>query len=699
MSSPLIRTPLTQGGTFYAFTSAAKDLTRTFNNDDLKFEFSKFALLNIPDVDTPVHKENYIQFNTIDGAIFNELNADDNVNLAESLQNYALNFEELLLNEDDYNPNLRRTVAERVFFKWLKELGAIRFKEAAATEKSPTVSTKRFVEESTIDSGLMRYQRVVEYLGNIDVINNVEKNGHTYTEIYINVPTKVGSTPVCLFEAISDDNYYETMALKGKDEYIDGRTISTVHPDGLSLNAFYDYDRAVSYTDPDANWMNAGTGSTNSYFTEPNSFEDTTNSEIVKKWADYQAVDPGVQPFTDITYLRSHLDGISIDYTPDDYYDIAVDPKLTNILEYNGSIKAKDFQFNAVLVYYDIYNASTPSDRVTNLYGVIFLDNMTPTTTGSYIQRLRKFKPNAITHLNGNSYGLKLNIKFDTSIDNVGIETIINDYSTFSMDLFIDASTQLQEAAKVLLETQSRFLDVINRVTELENLVFTNENVTELTARVNALEANLQNAQLALSDSTTLLDLIANNSDRINAIVNGSAPLQLQYNTDVIKSGAGVQVDKSTPNSIKINNTVQNYTLTQLYSDSDFLTEVNSLNPLDLNQTVSVSSYAELKQFTNYIRFYTQNTALSDVYLFIDDTNIKFKDGQTIRITWNTSFDIGSKTFYIYTDKQNRLGNGVYGKLIGVINGSEFLQIHQRPIIEIICVNDVTYEFDIDVVR
>jgi hypothetical protein len=697
MATPLIRTPLVTGGTFYAFTSAAKDLTKTFNNDDLKFEFSKFALLNLPDVNTPVHKENFVQFNAIDGAIFNELNADDNINLVESLQNYALNIESLILSDDDYDPNVRKTVAERVFFKWLKELGAIRFREATATEKSPTISGKRFVEEDTIDSGTRRYEKVVQYMGNIDVINNVEKNGHTYTEIYINVPTKVGNTPVCLFESLSDANYYASMGLKGQTELIDGRTSTTIHPDGLSLNAFYDYERAVEYTDPDANWPDAGTGAINTYFTEPDTFEDATSTEITKYYADYAAVDSGITPFTDLTYMRSSLDGIGLDYNAGDYYDIATDPNLTNILEYNSNIKSKDFQFNAILVYYDIYNTSTPTDRATNLYGIIFLDNLTPTSTGSYIQRLRKFKPNSITKLNGNSYGLKLNIKFDTSVDNVGIETIINDYSTFSMDLFIDASTQLQEAAKVLLETQSRFLDVIDRVTDLENLVFTNENVTELKARVNGLEANIQNAQLALNDSTTVLDLIANNSDRINKIVNGDTPLELQYNTDVLKSGAGTLLDKSTPNSIKVNNTVQQYKISQLYKEDSSINMVNNSNKLDLNQTIDIPSYAELKEFTNYIIYYTENTALSDVYLYIDDTNTKFKEGQAVRIKWNTEFSIGPKTFYIYTDKQDRLGNGEYGTLVGVVTGPEFK--NTNPILEVVCIDEASYIFNVDVVR
>ena len=697
MNTPLIRTLLTQGGTFYAFTSASKDLTKTFNNDDLKFEFSKFALLNIPNIDTPVHKENYIQFNTIDGAIFNGLNSDNNINLAESLQNYALNFETLLLENDDYNPNIKRTVAERVFWKWLKELGAIRFRTATDTEKSPMVSENRFVEEDSQNSGTRRYQRVVEYIGNIDVINNVEKNGHTYTEIYINVPTKVGNTPVCLFNTISDDNYHETMGLRGFTELINGRNSTTIHPDGLSLNAFYDYDRAVIYSDPNANWANIGTGGTNCYFTEPDTFENPTSVEIVKKYEDYAPLDPGITPFSDINYLRSRLDGITLDFDSNSYYDIATDPKLTNILEYNGDVKSKSFEFNAVLVYYDIYNTSTPTDRVTNLYGVIFLDNLTPTVTGAYIQRLKKFKPNPITKLNGNSYGLKLNIKFDTSINNVGIETIINDYSTFSMDLFIDASTQLQEAAKVLLESQSRFLDVINRVNKLENLVFTNENVTELKARVNTLESNIQNAQLAFANSTSLLDLIANNSDRINAIVNGNVPIELQYNTDVLKSGNGTFIDKSVPNSIKINNTVQQYKLSQLYSDINLSTIVNESNKLDLNQNININSYIKLKEYTNYVRFYTENAALSDLYLFIDDSGVKFKEGQVVKIVWNTDFNLSNRNLYIYTDKANRFGNGVYGTLIGIITATDFL--HNRPIIELICINDTTYEFNIDIVR
>ena len=50
MATPLIRIPHIQGGTMYAFASGTRDLTRAFNNPDLQFDFSTYALANIPDL-------------------------------------------------------------------------------------------------------------------------------------------------------------------------------------------------------------------------------------------------------------------------------------------------------------------------------------------------------------------------------------------------------------------------------------------------------------------------------------------------------------------------------------------------------------------------------------------------------------------------------------------------------------------------
>lgn len=689
MATPLIRTPQVSGGVFYAFASASRDLAKTFNNDQLKFQFSKYALLNIPNIEVPLHKENFIQFRSIDGAIFNGLNADNNVNLAESFQNYALNIEALLMSDNDFDTTLKKSVAERVFFKWLKEIGVIRYRTASTTEKSSTAGTL-FTEETTATSGTRRYNRVVEYLGDIDVTNNVDKGGQAYTEIYLNVPTKVGNTPVVLFETISDSNYMPDMIITpGNSEYIYGRNSTTLHPDGLSTFAFYDEDSAVTYTDPNAQWWL--TPNPDSYFTEPTTFTNPTSIQITKYDSDY----PGADPFTPITYLRSKLDGVSIDWNADDYYDIAVDPEISTIQEYNSSFKAKNFSFNAILVYYDLYDVSNPDDRATNLYGVIFIDNVTDTPSTSYIQRFEKFKPNLITGLNGNSYGLKLNLNFDTSVDNATIETIINDYSQFSMDLFIDTSVQLQEATRVLLQSQNSLIDINNRVTTLEGMVFSQEDVNELKNRMTTLEAQVNNAQLALSSSTSIIDLIANTNDTITQIVNGTIPVNLQYNTDVLREGAGIALDKSTPNKVKITNVTQQFNINALYSDSAFTTPITSTAPLDLNQT-AIKTYTRLEQFTNMIRINTANTALSDIKIYIDDSSISFKEGQTIRFSFDTTLNINGKNIIIYTDKLDRFGFGSLGYAIATVATAD---ISTKPIFELICIDEINYIFAIDIIK
>ena len=348
-TTPLIRTPQADGGTFYTFSSSAKDLSRTLNNDDLKLVFSKFVLLNLPDFDrldpnTFSNYQNYMQFDTIDGAIWSGgLKGDPNVNFTESLQNYALNLEELIISDASYDNTTNLTVTERVFFKWLKETGAMRFREATSAEKISSLTDKRFCEEDEITSGPRQYRRVVKYIGEIDIVNNVDKAGESYTELYINVPTEVGRTPTILFDSISDANYSPSLKIQGTSEYIMGRNSATVHPQGLDILAWYDYDQQLQgigpagYTDPDADWMGLGPGTTvtvaDAYFTEPTTFESVLNANIQKYPADYN----NPTGFSGSAYVRSELDGISIDFNPNDYQQIATDQNISTIPQFNGT--------------------------------------------------------------------------------------------------------------------------------------------------------------------------------------------------------------------------------------------------------------------------------------------------------------------------------------------------------------------------
>jgi hypothetical protein len=702
-TTPLIKTPQADGGTFYTFSSSARDLSKTLNNDNLRLVFSKFVLLNIPDFDrldptTFSNYENYMQFDTIDGMIANGgLKGDPNVNWAESFQNYALNLEELIISDPDYDNAERRSVSERVFFKWLKETGAIRFREATTLEKSGAVTGSVFVEEDEKTSGAIQYRRVVKYIGDIDIVNNVDRAGEAYTELYINVPTEVGGTPTILFNTVSDNNYQPGLKIQGEDEYILGRGTSTIHPQGLDLFAFYDYDQPLvgggpaGYTDPNANWMNESTppNTTDAYFTEPTTFNSALNVDIRKYPADYGSP----AGYAGSAYRRSELDGISVDFAPGDYQQIVQDPTISTISQFNGIDLSSTFEFNAVLVYYDLVDLSNRNNTVTNLYGILLLDNITPTTDGGYIQRYPKYKPNRVTGQNGNSYGFKINLRFDASPGTAGIDTIVNDYNTFSMGLFADATAQLQESAKIFQRQQIEISDIESRLLGLENTINAISTSTSLQSQLDSIQTQLNNASLSFASESSLLDLIAKNSDDIQSLANGNVSQTLQYNTDVLRSGPGIRLNKNTPNQVRVDLVTQQYTFMIPFDENG--DQITVTNPLDLN-VISPKAYAELVPFTNMLRLDTINNPNGDLLIYIDDTDTQWLVGQTIRFTFNNTVNLSSRNVSIFTDAPGRLNQGTYGKLIANITGSE---LGTKPIIELICTEQGILNFVYDIIK
>jgi hypothetical protein len=679
MATPLLSPLRVQGGTFYTFTSSAEDISKTFTDDDTRFIFSKYALLDIPDVRTPsANRENYLVWEGI-GSVAGggtssvaTLSVDDNINVAESLQNYLLNFEQLILEGNNtlaqgYNQSELYTVSERVFWKWMAQINAVRFRSATSAESSVT---NRFVEEDPSSV----YTRVVKYLGDIDLINNISRDGHSYSEIYLNVPTQQGNTPFSLFKTLQDSNYFAGGIWSNGNTYIDGRDSGSTSPSGLDLRAYYDDDGSDTYS--------AG----------------ATFGSVIND-SGFAIVAGGSQKPVKI----SRMDGAILDFDAASYKPIVDDPNINIIPEWNASGASDNFSFNAVLIYYDVYQASNPTQRARNLYGILFLDDYTNAASSySYLKRYDKYKPNPITKLNGNAYGLKLNLKFDTSADNVGVETIINDYNTFSMDLFIDASVKLQEAGEMFIAQSQQLQEIQTQIDDLKNIYYSQGQLDLLAQRVSILESSLNNARLAFSSETALLDLIAKNSQDIANIVNGRTSLQLTYDYGAFFPGSGILIDKSVPNSLRFINRKQGYDNFVICKNTSgqLLTDVN--NGRVLNST-SNGNILVLGEFSNYFKQKNTNevngieTFQDSLYINIDDTSVKWKKGQTFRIVFSGKIDTIGYTIVIRTDATNILGGGNYGKTIYTILPSEL--ISNKPIIDIVCTDDKGFNFEVDIIR
>ena len=627
MATPLVRTVQEQGGTMYAFASAARDLTRAQGDPDLKFEFSHYALMDLPEIATQVNGLNTIEFNRLKdvaGGAYTP-STDDNRSWSETFQNYALNLEELVRNDDDFDPQIYKSDAEKIFFKYLQSIGALRFRSATSSEAVSTVG--RYAEEDSVSGTGNDYERLVKYVGTIDVINDKNYAANTYQEIFVNVPSSVGYTPVVLFE---EDTYNTTSLALTAGTNINGRSS---HPEtGFSIQSLVD-----------ANGQ----------------YDINTNT----------------------------TPALGIDFNEQSYYAVNVNSSINTLHDY--SQRGGNFKFNVVLVYYDLYSQSNPGNRATNLYGVLLLDNF----KDGGIRELIKYKPNSITGLNGNAYSLKLNIKYNTSLDNVGVENNINDFTTFSMDLFFDTTSVLENAAKLLMQANNRYDDIASRLDVMENMVLSSEDADTMKAEIASLQTQIENASLNFADEASLLDMITDINRRMNSIINGTIPTEVQYNTNVIFDGKGTKVDKSVPGKIKVNNDVKGYQLLTKF-EWDLANKAVGQKIVEFDPTTANTKgvYVRLKSFENMVRMsLTAGAANNDINIYIDDSYESWEDGQVLKLAFDSVLNLGGYNINIYTDKKNdwSLARQI---TLGDLNST-------KPYIELVCVDKTLLTFVADVLR
>lgn len=696
--TPLIKPVQDKKGIFYNFQSALEDINITLSNSENAVRFSKFALIRIPEIGDPnyLQTDNKVQFLAQgETPLIDGLSTDNNVNLAQSFQNYALNLESLLLSRPQYKKDEKLTVSERVFWKWLKELGAIRFQDANALEKNVSVlgSEKRFVEKPETNS---TYKRIVKYIGDIDVVNSLKSRDNSYTEVYIHVPTNVGTTPHVLFKSVSDSNYFPNMTVANNAadpldiEYLSGRHYNETHPFGLSMKGFYDLDdlsvttqikNSYSSTYSTGNWFNYTVR--NAYYTDNYNNTDTYDVAVDQ----YITKQSGL---VNVEYQRSTLDGIALDFDLTSYKLASENPEIKVFSQFNDYVANRDFEFNAVLVYYDTYDPNNldtngnPIDFKTNLYGVLFLDKVQQSGLEFQIPTIVKYKPDPLSKTNGNSFSFKLNLKLDTSIENVLVEKSINDYSTFSLELFTDVLTQFKliqsQYTNKLLELEQLRQDIEG----LKDLMLSTQDQTELSLRITNLETSLA-ANLSIFDNTNdLVNMITNVNERVDSVINGTSNVTVSYDTNIVRPGDGIGIDRRTPNRIKVNNLNQQYNISN-----------NSITNVFSNNTIKLST------FNNYIVHQNNGDAITltkDLQIFIDDSEVTWQKGQVMKLVFDDELIPNVYDVKFYTDALNRSNLGQYGVTVGLIGDIEF-GTDNKPILEIVCVNNSPLSFRVDKIR
>lgn len=602
--TPIITGLNSKGNTFYTFASAARDLSKCLGNSQKKFRFSKFVCLNIPDIqndfpsDRPssgvVSTANKFHYQNISGLEQLQQGGDippftSSEGLRLLFEDYVLNFEQLLMKEySSFLPSSDISFAERVWWNFLINSEVISL-ASGQQYLNPSYSGNWYAEDISSN-----YEPVVVYVGDIDITNNIDISGESYTELYMYIPSEHGNTPEVLFKEETSliGNARGFFNSESDNEFTYGHAADQIY-------AVYDDNNAHGYK--------------------------FNNSPVVL----------GLDPLA--------------------YKGIALNQNIHNFAEFNKT--GNNFEFNTVLVYYDIIDES--ADTVAhNLYGVMFLDDVTVSSSSDYIQRFPKYKAVGAGTQNGNAFGIKLNLRIDTTPDKPSYSvSYVNEYNTFSMGIFAEASAKIHEVLDNTLSALSALDKLSDRVGELENIASYIANYQNLEQQVKALEEALENAGMAFADKSVI-------NNRLVALMDSLTELRSSTSLNNIKAGYGIEVSHSADNiETTISNKFGGYNIMPIYTDTEV--EINPQSLLDLSDN-TVSLECELAPGYCCCIINTDNTTVlnHNLEIHLNTSVTDFINGQCAEFIFKASdisifgqysiiLHIGDFTYVVSPDSMN----------------------------------------------
>ena len=191
--------------------------------------------------------------------------------------------------------------------------------------------------------------------------------------------------------------------------------------------------------------------------------------------------------------------------------------------------------------------------------------------------------------------------------------------------------------------------------------------------------------------------MITSVNSRLNQVISGVIPAEIQYNTNVLNAGNGVKIDKSNPNMIKIVNDNNGYTLNSVFN-YDFTSEIlgsliTSDNLFNLNVTAFTGLITRISAYDNLIRINTNNSTMTgDLNIYLDDSINTWKNGQTIKFSFKNQLStLGTYKINIYADKNNSY------VLKASISSNDLLSL--KPYFELICIDEINKTFELEIIR
>lgn len=441
----------------------------------------------------------------------------------------------------------------------------------------------------------IRYNRLIQYMGEINGVSNVQESNRSYNEVYAHIPDHVGKTPDILFRTFADQNY--------KPGLIFPIIPNQYQPEIIGSELF---------SSPIVNDPVSYPGSYYGQFDSPDFTYLVQNGDTIRRSGDYYGVSGDIN---DPVVNGDTIDGVIVDFDTNHYVKMNIQDREIRTFDQFSALEVnnappEDFEFNAILWYYQILDSS--GNTTTNLYGVSFLDNPEnnpiPEDNGIKFPSYKKLVTNG--QQDGTSYAFAINLNYSVTSENL-IEAYnpeaVN--SLFSMNLFNKAMSRLANANDSFLNIISEHASMKDQILGLKQLLYSQTDLATINSRISTLDTLLRlysTNQMTSSDTidVELVDDISPPLIRLNSKDKGYISV-LNYLTSSLYSSTGVIPIEITPPS-----------------DKDFLVKITNNDEVNLtlddNLKMLITSDLKFRQSIDIIinssEFSTQNKKL-DIYM------------------------------------------------------------------------------------
>jgi hypothetical protein len=345
------------------------------------------------------------------------------------------------------------------------------------------------------------YNKLVQYIGEVNGINNVQEANSSYTEVYAQVSGYTGQTPDILFRTMADTNYSPNLVFPILP--------SQFQPEIVGAEV---YSSPIVSSPQDYPGSYYGQFDTNDYTYT------TAAGDSLRRSGEYFGINGDINnPVID----TSNLDGITIDFDPSHYVKMNIyGREVTNFDQFNAlmvnNLPPVDFEFNAILWYYTYEDVNGVA--VQDLYGISFVDN--PDNNINQLETSLRFplmtKLVATDTQDGTAYDFSLNLNFNIINENPQDAYNPNNInSLYSFNLFNDAMRRLallnDSFANIITENAL----IKTSLSDVKQLLYSQTEIATINnqiANLNKLLTMYQSNQITSSDTievvTTLVGTV-----------------------------------------------------------------------------------------------------------------------------------------------------------------------------------------------